>query len=173
MLGWQEIIGTSLNEPYASVTTLHTCVCMLVCLDWPCTYFSFWLLVLCIIEAREKSGLYGWKLQGSSSKDSENLSSCIEWTPVYICGYGAFYKIPQWGWSAQFGKPLDIVVHLDSNSPEPLGFLDLTVSAFILRLLHKWVWYFHEPKMQPNRCNKKFIIHYHSSIMSLFTQSTE
>ena len=65
-------------------------------------------------------------------------------------------------------------------------YLITRVSVQYRELLHKWAWYFHEPKasenaahecnnrdMHANECNKVFIIHYHNSVVSLLTQSPE
>ena len=56
------------------------------------------------------------------------------------------------------------------------------VSVQYCELLHKWVWYFYEPKasenapeysMRANQCNEMFSTHYHIGVVSLLTQSTE
>ena len=65
-------------------------------------------------------------------------------------------------------------------------YLITRVSVQYRELLHKWAWYFHEPKasenaahecnnrdMHANECNKVFIIHYHNSVVSLLTQGPE
>ena len=65
-------------------------------------------------------------------------------------------------------------------------YLITRVSVQYRELLHEWAWYFHEPKasenavhecnnrdMHANECNKMFIIHYHNSVVSQLTQTTE
>ena len=65
-------------------------------------------------------------------------------------------------------------------------YLITRVSVQYRELLHEWAWYFHEPKasenavhecnnrdMHANECNKIFIIHYHNSVASQLTQTTE
>ena len=93
----------------------------------------------------------------------------------FFVKYCNHHRRRKWGWSVQvmlsacfFLRVYIILVTL--------------VSVQHCELLHKWVWHFYEPKasenapeysMRANQYNEMFSTHYHSSVVSLLTQSTK